>query len=118
MKDLREPGGRYLQHRAHRWPGIELELARWRSGPATEGFCHLPQHLLFVTLDGTTSRTEAQIEDGPRYTGADFPGAVTFIPAHQRRTARHGHGVLDYATIRLDNRHLPAEAGDTVEFTG
>lgn len=115
---MREPGGRYLQQREHRWPGVGLELARWRGGPATEGVCHLPEHLLFVTLGGVTSRTEARIEDGQRYAGADFPGAVTFIPANRRREARHGDGVLDYATIRLDPGQVPAGFGDDVEFAG
>jgi AraC family transcriptional regulator len=95
-----------------------LELARWRGGPATEGVCHLPEHLLFVTLGGSTSHTEARIEDGQHYDGADFPGAVTFIPANQRREARHGDGVLDYATIRLDPGQVPAGFGDAVEFAG
>ncbi|AXB41643.1 hypothetical protein A4R43_03180 [Amycolatopsis albispora] len=102
----------------HRWPGLGLELARWRGGPATEGVCHLPEHLLFVTLGGVTSRTEARIEGGPSYAGADFPGAVTFIPAHRRREARHGDGVLDYVTIRLAPDRMPDGIGENVEFTG
>lgn len=97
----RDPGGRYLQHREHRWPALSLELARWRSGPATEGVCDEDEHLLFVTLGGLTERTEARVEGGPGYTGADFPGAVSFIPAGRRREAWHGTGELDYATIRL-----------------
>lgn len=106
----RDHGGRYLQYREHRWPGLGLELARWRAGPATEGVCDEDEHLLFVTLGGATERTEARIADGPRYAGADFPGAVSFIPAGRRRVARHGSGVLDYVTIRL-----PA---DDVEYAG
>ncbi|MCT2581624.1 helix-turn-helix domain-containing protein [Actinophytocola gossypii] len=116
---MREPGGRYLRHREHRWPGLGLELARWRAGPATEGLCHVPEHLLFVTLGGHTARTEARIENGHRYAGADFPGAVTFIPADRRRVAWHGRGVIDYVTIRLDPAGLPAEVEpERVEFTG
>ncbi|GAB3451713.1 helix-turn-helix domain-containing protein [Actinophytocola sediminis] len=118
MTAVREPGGRYLQRRRYRWPGMSLELARWRGGPATEAVCHLPEHLLFVTFGGVTSHTEAWLEDGQRYTGADFPGAVTFIPANQRRQARHGDGVLDYATILLDPGRMPTGIGDAVEFAG
>jgi AraC family transcriptional regulator len=118
MTAVREPGGRYLQHREHRWSGVGLELARWRGGPATEGVCQLPEHLLFVTLGGSTRHTEARIENGQRYDGADFPGAVTFIPANQRREARHGDGVLDYVTIRLDPGQVPAGCADAVEFAG
>jgi AraC family transcriptional regulator len=108
----RDPGGRYLQHREHRWPDLGLELARWQSGPATEGLCHEDEHLLFVTLSGVTTRTETRIDGGPRYAGADFPGAVSFIPAGRRREARHGTGVLDYVTIRLPSR------ADGAEYTG
>ncbi|GGN23610.1 hypothetical protein GCM10011609_76500 [Lentzea pudingi] len=115
---MREPGGRYLQLREYRWAGVGLEVARWQSGPATEGVCQLSEHLLLVTLGGVTSRTEARIEDGHRYAGADFPGAVTFIPANRRRVARHGRGLLDYVTIRLDPAQVPAGAGDGVEFIG
>jgi AraC family transcriptional regulator len=96
-----------------------LELARWQAGPATEGLCHVQEHLLFVTLGGVTARTEARIEDGQQYTGADFPGAVTFIPAGRRREARHGRGVLDYVTIRLDPAGLPGGVEPArVEFAG
>lgn len=108
----RDHGGRYLQYRERRWPGLGLELARWRAGPATEGVCDEDEHLLFVTLGGTTERTEARIAGGPRYAGADFPGAVSFIPAGRRRVARHGSGVLDYVTIRLPS------AVDGVEYAG
>ncbi|CAM3741407.1 helix-turn-helix domain-containing protein [Kibdelosporangium persicum] len=98
----RDPGGRYLQRREYTWPGLGLELAKWRSGPRTEGLCYdEDDHLLLVTLGGRTEHTEARIEDGQRYVGADFPGAVSFIPSRRRREARHGAGELDYVTIRL-----------------
>lgn len=108
----RDPGGRYLQHREHRWPDLGLELARWQSGPASEGVCHEDEHLIFVTLGGVTTRTEARIDGDPRYTGADFPGAVSFIPAGSRREARHGTGLLDYVTIRLPS------GADGTEYRG
>lgn len=108
----RDHGGRYLQYRERRWPGLGLELARWRAGPATEGVCDEDEHLLFVTLGGRTERTEARIAGGPRYAGADFPGAVSFIPAGRRRVAWHGSGVLDYVTLRLPS------TSDGVEYAG
>ena len=114
---VRESGGQYLQRRDHHWPGLGIELARWQGGPATEGHCRLPEHLLFVTLGGATTRTEALLEGGQRYAGADFPGAVSFIPADHARQAWHGAGVLDYVTIRLDPR-LPDGIDGRVEFTG
>lgn len=116
---VREPGGRYLQRREYRWSGLGIELARWQGGPATEGHCLLPEHLLFVTLGGATARTEPRLEGGQRYAGADFPGAVSFIPANRTRQAWHGTGVIDYVTIQLDPRRLPGGLDPgRVEFTG
>jgi AraC family transcriptional regulator len=109
----RDHGGRYLQHREQRWQGLGIELARWQGGPATEGVLDESEHLLFVTLGGATERTEATLDGGPRYAGADFPGAVSFIPAGRRRKAWHGRGVLDYVTIRLPSRDQPG-----VEYAG
>lgn len=116
---MREPGGRYLQRREQGWPGLGLELARWQADPATEGLCHVPEHLLHVTLGGCITRTEARFEDGHGYTGADFPGAVSFVPAGRRREAWHEQGVIDYVTVRLDPAQLPAAVDPgRVEFVG
>ncbi|MFE2756358.1 helix-turn-helix domain-containing protein [Actinosynnema sp. NPDC059335] len=116
---VRESGGRYLQRREYHWSGLGVELARWQGGPATEGLCRLPEHLMFVTLGGTTARTEARIDGGRRYVGADFPGAVSFIPANRERRAWHGEGVIDYVTIRLDPHRLPGGINPgSLEFTG
>jgi AraC family transcriptional regulator len=78
---VRAPGGRYLQRREHRWPGLGLELARWQAGPASEGLCHVREHLLFVTLGGVTARTEARIENGQQYAEArTFPARSRSSP--------------------------------------
>ncbi|GAA2104424.1 helix-turn-helix domain-containing protein [Actinomadura alba] len=118
----RRHGGRFLTRFDRDWSELRLELARWNAEPGGNGFCGLNDHLLFVTFAGNTKRTEATIEDGPRYEGADFPGAVTFIPANQMRHAWHEGGTIDYATIKLDPGRvalLNAEAGNgDVEFRG
>jgi AraC family transcriptional regulator len=115
---VRIHGGRQLARRDRQWNGLRLELARWEVGAATEGFTRLPEHLLFVTFSGVTARTEAVLEGGQRYVGADFPGAITFIPAHHERRARHHDGLLDYAAIRLDRQPpLPEESIDYLGFT-
>jgi AraC family transcriptional regulator len=109
MTTVRQPGGSFLSAFEREWDGIRVEIARWRSGPNTEGLCHLADHTVFVTLAGATDRTVASLDGGSRYDGADFPGAVTFIPAGVKRHAYHGTGVIDYVTIGLNQRSLPAE---------
>ncbi|ONK14206.1 helix-turn-helix domain-containing protein [Streptomyces sp. MP131-18] len=117
---VRRHGGRHLERSTHHWSGVTLELARWCADPAGEAQVDLTDHVLFVTLAGTTEKTEARIEDGQRYDGADFPGAVTFIPAHRRRLARHEGGTIDYAMLRVrpERLHLPEDARGSLEFRG
>lgn len=105
QSEIREPGGRHLSREQHDWTGLQLELARWDAGSGTEGLCRLHDHLVFVTFAGATRRTEAVLDDGSRYVGADFPGATTFIPAHHERRAQHRGGAIDYATIRLRSEY-------------
>jgi AraC family transcriptional regulator len=110
MRVIRRYGGRQLFRYEHEWPGAQLELAGWSADAGAEGLIQLPEHLLFVTFLGLTERTEALIEGSPRYTGADFPGAVTFVPANRERRAWHRGGHIEYATIRLDPAHTAAAA--------
>ena len=110
-------GGRRSSRREFGWDGVELELARWHPGPDSDGLVCVDVHMLFVTLSGRTLRTETEIDGGDRYRGADFPGAVSFIPAGHRRRARHEGGWIDYAAVRLD-ADAPAFAGGGTEFVG
>lgn len=106
---VRRHGGRQLSKRSREWTGVRFELARWTARAAGgEGFIRLPDHLVFVTFSGTTRETTAVIEGAPRYAGADFPGAVTFVPAHRERRAWHRGGQIEYAAIRLDPLHAVA----------
>ncbi|WP_189224652.1 helix-turn-helix transcriptional regulator [Saccharothrix coeruleofusca] len=111
--EVRRNGGHLLAVRRRQWDGVSLELARWRPGSDPEALLQLPDHLVFVTFSGRTERTEAAIGDGPRYRGADFPGAVTFLPAGQRRRAWHAGGRIEYGAIRL----APRFDGEPVGFT-
>jgi AraC family transcriptional regulator len=98
------PGRRSGGSRAFRefaWDGLGLELAHWQPGPSSDGWVFLDDHMIFVTLSGTTHRTETTLEGEGRYRGADFPGAVSFIPARRRRRAHHSGGRIGYAAVRL-----------------
>lgn len=110
---VRRNGGSSQALRRWRWEGVALEVGRWRPGADPDALLHLPDHLVFTTFRGRTHRTEAVIEDGRRYRGADFPGAVTFLPAGQRRRAWHEGGAIEYAAIRL----APREGPELVGFT-
>jgi len=115
VQAIRRYSGRQLSWHEHEWAGAQLELARWSPDAGGEGMIQLPEHLLFVTFLGVTERTEAVIEGSPGYAGADFPGAVTFVPANRERRAWHQGGHIEYATIRLDPaRAAAAAAGEQV----
>lgn len=113
----RRTGGRRASRREFDWDGLRLELARWEPGPASDGWICLDDHMLFVTLSGNTHRTETVLEGGGKYRGADFPGAVSFIPAHHPRRAWHSGGRIDYAAVRLDAGDV-APGGGEPEFRG
>jgi AraC family transcriptional regulator len=108
----RRTGGRRSGQRRFAWRGLGLELACWRPGPASDGWVCLDDHMVFVTLSGTTDRTETTLEGAGRYRGADFPGAVSFVPARRPRRAWHSGGRIDYAAIRLDAGAVAHVLGD------
>ncbi|WP_185845590.1 helix-turn-helix transcriptional regulator [Kibdelosporangium aridum] len=114
---VRQPGGRFLSIFERQWDGVKVEIARWHSGPSNEGLCHLDDHTVFVTLAGATHRTVATLDTGDQYIGADFPGAVTFIPAGVRRHAFHETGVIDFVTIGVRQALIPPDAVELRGFT-
>lgn len=108
-----------LSDRRGVWGGLRLEHARWRAeAGGAEGLILLPDHLLFVTLSGSTGTTSAVLDGGRPYRGADFPGAVSFVPARQRRRAWHRGGHIEYLTVRLDPGHAALAGAPDVEFRG
>ncbi|MFC5748599.1 helix-turn-helix domain-containing protein [Actinomadura rugatobispora] len=104
-------GGRDLWRRSLEWNGIAVEHVRWRAADDSEGLTERPEHLLFVTLSGTTGRTTAVVDGERRSETADFPGAATFIPGTRRRWTRYQGGTITYAALRLDPSHLHALGG-------
>jgi len=103
---VHEYSGKVLSRVERRWTGWGVEFARWQVAKEAAGLVHRKEHVVFATFAGRTARTSARIEGGERYRGADFPGAVTFIPSLRARRAEYGRGVLDYAAVWLDPARL------------
>ncbi|CAM3466032.1 helix-turn-helix domain-containing protein [Kibdelosporangium persicum] len=114
---VRQPGGRYLPIFERQWADVRIQISRWRSGPATEGLSQLDDHTVFVTLAGATHRTVVTLDDGQRYVGADFPGAVTFLPAGVRRHTRHETGLVEFIAFRLRQDLIPSDSTQLRAFT-
>jgi AraC family transcriptional regulator len=110
-QQVRTFGGQDVWRRERVWEGVGFEHARWRVEDEAAGFIRWPDHLLFVTLSGRIGRTSVRIEGGERYEGADFPGAMSFVPSLRQRSARFGAGTIEYAAIRLDPAVLPGWLG-------
>lgn len=116
-------GGETIEHRVHDWPSLSVERTRWRVWDGTTGDSRPSQHLLFVTLSGTSGRVVAKTDDGSRYTGVDFSGAVTFVPAGCGRTAVYSGGTMEYAALRIDppsavsSREIDTDGIDLHPFT-
>ncbi|MGH8795044.1 MAG: helix-turn-helix domain-containing protein [Stackebrandtia sp.] len=115
-------GGRAASRLERRWPGLEFEHVTWELDDDTEGITCRPEHQVIVTLSGATGRTSALLEGQTRYDGADFPGAVTFVPSMRRRWASYRKGVITYAAFRFDPVEALRAAGlddvDRLEFVG
>ncbi|MEX5635526.1 AraC family transcriptional regulator [Parafrankia sp. FMc2] len=98
------------QHRE--WSGVSVDEVTWRASPGSTGEIHKPLHQIFVSLHGSAGKVSARAADGSRYSGHDFPGAVTFVPAGCHRVARYGGGTLTYLGITIPaGRHPESETG-------
>lgn len=113
-------GGRDLARTGRSWPGLDVDLVRWRAAEGTTGVTERADHLLFVTLSGGAGRTIATTDDG-RYDGSDHPGAVTFVPARRRRRSYYGGGLTEYVALRLCPHEVASVLGSEpgrLEFRG
>ncbi|RZS30569.1 AraC family transcriptional regulator [Herbihabitans rhizosphaerae] len=105
---LRKHAGRHLSKVARDWNGLRFEVGTWRADPPGEGVVRqADEHVVFVTFSGVTSRTRTWLDGGQDYVGADFPGAVSLIPAGHDRRAWHEGGMIEYATIQLSTHLMP-----------
>lgn len=104
--EVHDYGGRAHRRFGSTWNGVSLERVRWQVSNRTTGVTRQLDHQFFITLAGSLPRTRARLEDGARYEGVDFPGAVSFIPATQLRSSDYGRGVIEYAALRVDAAFL------------
>ncbi|WP_067544065.1 helix-turn-helix domain-containing protein [Nocardia crassostreae] len=102
VPEVHRYGGLVLGHRECDWAGLSLERTRWRAFEGTTGDSRPRRHLLFVILAGSSGPVVARGAGQGRYRGADFPGAVTFIPAGCERSVVYGGGLIDCAALRID----------------
>ncbi|MGF1619353.1 MAG: helix-turn-helix domain-containing protein [Rhodomicrobiaceae bacterium] len=66
--------------------GFHGKVAYSRSAGETVYEHHLDAHRIFITLDGQTSETIAEVEQLPTVRRPDRPGVVTVVPAGVRRS--------------------------------
>lgn len=112
-------GGVRLAQARGTWADIAVEHVIWAAGPGVVGEIDEPAHQLLVSLHGSAGRTNVRCADGSRYSGHDFPGAVTFVPAGCHRVATYGGGTLSFVglTIPADRAPLPARSTSLRPFT-
>lgn len=79
-----------------------LVIAKSQFQSDAEGDLHLPRHTLLVTLSGGTKVTETRFVSGPKYSGFDKPGDVSFIPAHMERRSCFREGAFEWAALTFD----------------
>ncbi|MFC3077798.1 helix-turn-helix domain-containing protein [Phenylobacterium terrae] len=88
-----------------------FDSAGRRHTPLVEGVIRSPDDLLMVTLTGGATRLVVTSDCGHRYDGADYAGAVSFVPAGCERRLRL-HGVqARWASLALRPGVLDAALG-------
>jgi AraC family transcriptional regulator len=75
-----------------------------------EGTICIPHHLVMVTLRGQARSLEVSSSCGHRYTGADRPGAVSFVPADCERRLRLRGVESEWASISLEPKLFDSAA--------
>jgi AraC family transcriptional regulator len=83
------------------WSGGSFDAGRRNFTKDVEGWIVLPHDLVLVTLSGGARRLEVTTDCGHRYDGADFPGAVSFVPANCGRRLKMQDVDAEWATISL-----------------
>lgn len=93
------------------WPGGRFDTARRTATPAVEGTIGLADHLVLVTVEGGAEHLEVADDSGHRFAGADFAGAVSFVPAGTTRRLAMKGVASRWASIALSDSFLVEWAG-------
>jgi AraC family transcriptional regulator len=94
-----EPLARDWHHVA--WDSGSFDTARRPVTREVEGVIAVPHDLLLVTLAGGARHLDVAAECGHRYAGADFAGAVSYVPAGCGRRLRMGEVEAEWASVSL-----------------
>lgn len=91
-----------LDWRSCAWGTGVFDMARRPYTKSAEGIIRRPAHVVMVTLRGQAEKVEVISSCGHRYSGADRPGAVSFVPAHCERRMRMRGLAFEWASIALN----------------
>lgn len=93
---------------------VRLDHRHWQSAE-TDVVWTAPQHLLVLTDSGRTARTLMRVNGKVVYDGADYAGALTFVPAGTERRNVYRDAHLSYTALWIDpsfgNSALPDGIG-------
>src|ERR1700754_1907939 len=103
-----------LGWRRYAWGAGVFDMARRPYTESAEGIIRRPAHVVMVTLRGQAERVEVISSCGHRYSGADRPGAVSFVPAHCERRVRMRGLAFEWASIALNPTLFNFEGDDQV----
>ena len=96
--------------RSFAWGNGMFDTAHRAYTRIVEGIIRVPQHLVMVTLRGGASALEVSSSCGHRYSGADHPGTVSFVPAHCERQLALRDVEAEWASISLSPELFDAKA--------
>lgn len=100
---IRDRGAQADPFHATSWldGGLTFEH-RWLACREAELSWTAPHHLLVLTEDGGTARTQVRVGGRRAYEGRDEPGALSFIPATADRHCAYRNVELVYSALWID----------------
>jgi len=88
--------------RSAQWSMGQFDTAGRTFTPHVEGIIRTSNHVVMVTLVGSAEHLEVSSDCGHRYEGSDWPGAVSFVPAHCTRHLKMRGVQSRWASVSLD----------------
>lgn len=90
-----------IDWRSFAWNSGRFDMARRTFAKEAEGRIAIHHHLILVTLAGGARQCDVTTDCGHRYSGEDFPGAVSFVPAGCGRHVVLRDVQIEWASISL-----------------